>query len=152
MNDRPEEPEWLTDMDKEILEVLSSELILTPSIIAENINRSRKGVSNRINSLQAGGLVEKVERGKYRITDEGLTIWKITDQDRFRNRRLDVTQRRLIQDDLGVSREEYLGQVRKEYERLKDEEEDIDEPFEEAFERVEERLREENEADSSSSS
>jgi len=144
MDDNPGEPEWITDMDKEILEVLSSELILTPSIIAENISRSRKGVSNRINSLQAGELVEKVDRGKYRITDEGLSVWEISDKDRFRRRRFDATERRLIQEDLGVPREEYLEQTRKEYEKIKEEEEGVEEPFEEAFERVEERLREEN--------
>lgn len=62
MNERPElseAPDWLTDMDKEILEVLTTDLILTPSVIAENIGRSRKGVSNRLNALQAGGVVEK---------------------------------------------------------------------------------------------
>jgi len=144
MDERSGEPEWVTDMDKEILEVLSSELILTPSIIAENISRSRKGVSNRINSLQAGSLIEKVDRGKYRITDEGLSVLEISEKDRFRRRRFDATERRLIQEDLGVSREEYLEQTQKEYEKIKEEEETVEEPFEEAFERVEKRLREEN--------
>ena len=72
--DEAKEPDWLTEMDEEILEVLSSNLILSPSIIAENIDRSREGVSNRLNSLQAGGLVKKVDRGKYRLTTEGEEV------------------------------------------------------------------------------
>jgi len=66
-----EEPDWLTEMDKEILRILSTNLILTPSIIAENIDRSREGVSNRLNALQAGGLVNKVDRGKYSLSEKG---------------------------------------------------------------------------------
>jgi predicted transcriptional regulator len=80
MGNSDEKPEWLTEMDLEILEVLESELTLTPSIIGENIDRSRAGVSQRLNSLQAGGLVEKVDRGKYRITIDGYIL--ISDKDR----------------------------------------------------------------------
>jgi len=74
MNENEDTPDWLTEMDLEILRLLGSEFVLSPSIIAENIDRSREGVSNRLNSLQAGGLVEKVSRGKYKITPEGLEI------------------------------------------------------------------------------
>ena len=67
-----EEYEWVTKMDREILEILLvSKLTLTPAIIADNINRSRSGVSRRLNSLQAGGLVEKEDRGKYSISKLG---------------------------------------------------------------------------------
>lgn len=63
---------WMTQLDDEILELLdSSELVLSPSIIAFNINRSREGVADRIAMLTDYGLVEKVERGKYQITQEG---------------------------------------------------------------------------------
>jgi predicted transcriptional regulator len=62
----------MTQLDDEILELLdSSNLILSPSIIAFNIDRSREGVADRIAMLTDYGLVEKVERGKYRITEEG---------------------------------------------------------------------------------
>jgi predicted transcriptional regulator len=71
MDNEEEVPDWLTEMDREIINVLGTNLILTPSIIAENIGRSREGVGNRLNALQAGGLVEKVDRGKYRLTEEG---------------------------------------------------------------------------------
>ncbi|WP_174789844.1 MULTISPECIES: MarR family transcriptional regulator [Haloarcula] len=77
-------PDWLTEMDKEIINVLGTNLTLTPSIIAENIDRSREGVGNRLNSLQAGGLVRKVDRGKYEITEEGLkymTEWVDVDDE-----------------------------------------------------------------------
>ena len=69
-----ERPDWLTQLDREILEVLSSGLVLTPSIIAENIDRSRTGVNQRLSSLQAGGLIKRVDRGKYKITDKGKAI------------------------------------------------------------------------------
>lgn len=64
--------EWQTPLDDEILELLaSSELVLSPSIIAYNLDRSREGVASRIAILTDVGLVERVERGKYRITETG---------------------------------------------------------------------------------
>lgn len=74
MSEHDDNPDWFTEMDIEILELLGSELVLSPSIIAENIDRSREGISNRLSALQAGGLVEKVDRGKYKITPEGLEV------------------------------------------------------------------------------
>lgn len=64
-------PEWFTDTDHLILHVMSFGHILTPSIIGENIDRSRGTVSRRLQTLQAGDFVEKVDRGKYTITDKG---------------------------------------------------------------------------------
>jgi len=69
-----QEYDWMTDMDEEILQILASELILSPSIISENIDRSRAGVSRRLNALEAGGLVEKLDRGKYKITYDGFEL------------------------------------------------------------------------------
>jgi DNA-binding transcriptional ArsR family regulator len=69
-----DEHDWLTEMDLEILDVLGSELVLSPSIIAENIDRSREGVSNRLSALNAGGLIKKIDRGKYKITPDGLKV------------------------------------------------------------------------------
>lgn len=64
--------DWMTQLDDEILELLdSSELILSPSIIALNIDRSREGVADRLAILTDYGLIERVERGKYQITKEG---------------------------------------------------------------------------------
>lgn len=65
--------DWITRTDTEILEVLLvSGLTLTPAIIAQYIDRSRAGVSKRLSSLQAGGLVEKEGRGKYSISLLGM--------------------------------------------------------------------------------
>jgi predicted transcriptional regulator len=64
--------DWQTPLDDEILELLAdSELVLSPSIMAFNLNRSREGVADRISELTDYGLVKKIERGKYRITEQG---------------------------------------------------------------------------------
>jgi Mn-dependent DtxR family transcriptional regulator len=46
-------------------------LVLTPAIIAYNIDYSRGEVNRRLAELETHGLAEKVERGKYRLTDQG---------------------------------------------------------------------------------
>ncbi|MCU4971150.1 MarR family transcriptional regulator [Halobacteria archaeon AArc-m2/3/4] len=63
---------WMTQLDDEVLELLdSSGLVLSPSIIAYNLDRTREGVSQRLSLLVEHGLVVRVERGKYQITTEG---------------------------------------------------------------------------------
>lgn len=146
MSTQDEEPDWLTDMDFEILEVMRHELILSPTIIAENIGRSREGVSKRLSTMQAGGLIEKIDRGKYKITPDGLVVWRNTDGSKYKSRRAEVTQRKRIRRDLGVSKEEYHKEVEKEYKKIADSSqgEGLDsELLEEAFERAEERLKDE---------
>jgi DNA-binding transcriptional ArsR family regulator len=69
--DEPELPGWMTEMDQEILKVLYSGYIMSPSIISENIDRSREAVGRRLSTLEAGNYVEKIDRGKYQITEEG---------------------------------------------------------------------------------
>lgn len=68
--------DWMTKTDVLILKTLAYELTLTPSVIAENIDRSRETVSRRLNALQAGGLVEKIDRGKYKITGDGMLSYE----------------------------------------------------------------------------
>ena len=64
--------EWMVPMDDEILELFhSAHLVLTPAIIAYNIDRSREEVNRRLSELEERDLVERVERGKYRITPRG---------------------------------------------------------------------------------
>lgn len=59
-------------IDDRILEVLqSSGLVLSPSIIAYNIDKSREEVNRRLSELVEYGIVERVERGKYQIADAG---------------------------------------------------------------------------------
>ena len=64
-------PDWFTETDHQILYLMLWGHILTPAIIAENIERSRGAVSRRLQTLQAGEFVEKVDRGKYTITRKG---------------------------------------------------------------------------------
>ena len=64
--------EWMVPMDDEILELFhSSNLVLTPSIVAHNIGRSRGEVNRRLTELTEHRLVERIGRGKYRITEFG---------------------------------------------------------------------------------
>jgi predicted transcriptional regulator len=64
--------EWMTPMDDLLLEALeSSDMVLSPSIISFNLDLSREAVNRRLQTLADHDLVEKIERGKYEITDEG---------------------------------------------------------------------------------
>jgi DNA-binding transcriptional ArsR family regulator len=64
--------DWMTPMDDRIIELFhSSDLVLTPGIIAYNIDYSRGEVNRRLSELEDHGFVEKLERGKYRLTDRG---------------------------------------------------------------------------------
>lgn len=64
--------EWMTALDDRILEILdSSGLVLSPSIIAYNLDRSREGVAKRVSKLEEYRLITREERGKYRITETG---------------------------------------------------------------------------------
>lgn len=64
--------EWMVPMDDEILELFhSTDLVLTPSIIAYNTGYSREEVNRRLGKMTEHGLMERVERGKYRITTLG---------------------------------------------------------------------------------
>lgn len=61
--------DWMLPIDDAILELFhSKELILTPAIIAYNLDYSREEVNRRLSILEDRGFVTKVERGKYRIT------------------------------------------------------------------------------------
>lgn len=77
-------PEWFTDADAQILFVMYTGLVLTPSIIAENTNVTRQTVGKRLNTLQAAEFVEKLDRGKYQITKEGAFVVS-GDQDIYRD-------------------------------------------------------------------
>jgi hypothetical protein len=64
--------EWMVPMDDAILSLFhSSDLVLTPAIIAYNIDHSREEVNRRLRKLEEADLVEKVDRGKYRMTPNG---------------------------------------------------------------------------------
>lgn len=68
---RPEN-DWMAPMDDDILELFyPTPLVLTPAVVAYNIGYSREQVNRRLSDLTDHGFVERVERGKYRITDAG---------------------------------------------------------------------------------
>ena len=69
-------PDWMTETDIQILDALARGLILSPSIIADNTGKSREGISRRLNTLRAADYVEKVDRGKYEITESGMDFLK----------------------------------------------------------------------------
>lgn len=58
--------------DDRILEALhSSGMVLSPAVIGKNIDRSREEVTRRLSVLVDYGLVIRVERGYYEITELG---------------------------------------------------------------------------------
>jgi len=63
--------DWMTPMDDRVLEVLDAGLVLSPTIIAYNIDKSREAVGRRLSELSEAGLVNRIERGRYEITDQG---------------------------------------------------------------------------------
>lgn len=64
--------EWMKPTDDQILEILGdSGLVLTPQIIAFNAGFDRSHVNKRLSEFVEKGLVRRVERGKYEITNEG---------------------------------------------------------------------------------
>lgn len=64
--------DWMLPVDDAILQLFhATELVLTPSIIAYNIEYSRDEVNRRLTELEERGFVTRVERGKYRITELG---------------------------------------------------------------------------------
>ncbi len=67
-------PDWFTGSDAQILFVMYTGLVLTPSVISENTNVTRQTVGKRLNTLQAAGYVQKLDRGKYQITREGAFV------------------------------------------------------------------------------
>ena len=65
--------EWMQlPIDERILEALeSSGMILSPAVIAKNIEKSRDEVNRRLSVLVNHEFVERVERGYYVISGRG---------------------------------------------------------------------------------
>jgi Mn-dependent DtxR family transcriptional regulator len=62
----------MNQIDERILEMLeNSGLILTPTVLAANLDYERSWVSERLGKLRDAELVERVARGKYRISEKG---------------------------------------------------------------------------------
>lgn len=63
----------MNQTDNRILELLDeSGLILSPAVLAINLEYSRNWISRRISILVDAGLVEQVDGAYYRITEKGL--------------------------------------------------------------------------------
>ncbi|ELZ58120.1 MULTISPECIES: winged helix-turn-helix domain-containing protein [unclassified Haloferax] len=65
--------EWMQmPIDERILEALdTSGMILSPAVIAKNIDKTRSEVNRRLSVLVEQGFVTRVERGYYEIADRG---------------------------------------------------------------------------------
>lgn len=63
---------WMNQTDDYILELLEeSDLILSPSIIAVNLDYTRNWISKRLAKLEEANLVEKLDEGQYQISERG---------------------------------------------------------------------------------
>ncbi|RDZ41459.1 MarR family transcriptional regulator [Haloferax sp. Atlit-47N] len=64
--------DWMNQTDDRVLELLDeSDLILSPAVVAMNLDYTRNWVSRRMSKLSKAELIEEVERGYYRISSKG---------------------------------------------------------------------------------
>ena len=65
--------DWMQmPIDERILEALdTSGMILSPAVIAKNIDKTRPEVNRRLTELVDKGFADRVERGYYAITNRG---------------------------------------------------------------------------------
>ncbi|WP_424013664.1 winged helix-turn-helix transcriptional regulator [Halorubrum xinjiangense] len=64
--------DWMNQTDDRVLELLDeSDLILTPAVIAKNLDYTRNWISRRVGKLEKAGLIESEGSGYYRISDRG---------------------------------------------------------------------------------
>lgn len=63
--------EWMRPVDERILETMRDEGNLTPRAVAEFDVCSQGHASDRLAELADYGLVERITRGLYRLTDDG---------------------------------------------------------------------------------
>lgn len=67
-------PEWMTESQYRILDILTESeklQILSPSVIAINLDYDRSTISRGLSELEEHDLVEKIDDGYYLITDRG---------------------------------------------------------------------------------
>jgi hypothetical protein len=63
--------EWMNPVDDEILEVLRDEGNLTPGAVEDFGVTVSDHAGDRLSVLASHGLVERISRGLYRLTDAG---------------------------------------------------------------------------------
>jgi predicted transcriptional regulator len=64
--------DWMTQADDRILELFEeSGLILTPAVLAKNLDYTRNYISDRCRALNEATLLDREGEGFYRITERG---------------------------------------------------------------------------------
>lgn len=69
-------PDWLTQADERLLELLEAEGPLSTTMVTEDdrIEFSRPYMNERLTKLSRAGFVQRWARGHYRITEEGKAL------------------------------------------------------------------------------
>lgn len=87
--------------------------------------RQRNAVARGLNALEADGLVEKVDRGKYKITGKAVfMLWEPTEvyeEDREEAAREDLLRRAEIREVLGMTEAEFQEAVMEEFGKPREE-------------------------------
>lgn len=81
--------EWMTQVDEVILETMRDEGNLTPRALEEFDVTVANYARDRLSELAKYGLVERLSRGLYRLTDEGRA---------FLNEELDASELEPVED------------------------------------------------------
>lgn len=63
--------DWMRPVDERILETMRDEGNLTPRAVSDFEVTSQSHASDRLSELASYGLVERISRGLYRLTDDG---------------------------------------------------------------------------------
>lgn len=63
--------DWMRPIDERILETMRDEGNMTPRALADFDVTSQSHASDRLSALAESGLVERISRGLYRLTDDG---------------------------------------------------------------------------------
>lgn len=69
-----ERPEWMSNTDVLLLVALDSSDLLpvqSPSVLSYNLGMTREHASRRLTTLSDHGFVEKIEDGKYSVSERG---------------------------------------------------------------------------------
>jgi len=67
--------EWMTRKDEEILETMRDEGNMTPQALDQRFDVTAANYArDRLSQMRRYGLVEKLARGLYRLTDDGLAF------------------------------------------------------------------------------
>lgn len=70
-DDMREQADWMVIVDERILEYLRDEDVGTPKKIAERIDKHNNYIGERCRELTRYGLLNKIDRGVYVISDKG---------------------------------------------------------------------------------